>query len=74
MPRKKKETEAVEKLFLYELMAMPTEALKEHVIAVGDALYYHEEKVRDINSYKYRIDQIMKVKNWLRIEDETLNG
>jgi hypothetical protein len=74
MPRKKKETEAVEKHYLYELMAMPTEALKEHLIAVSDALYYHEQKVSDINSYKYRIDQIMKVKNWLRIEDETLNG
>ena len=74
MPRKKKETEAVEKLFLYELMGMQTEALKEHLIAVNDALYYHEEKVRDVNSYKYRIDQIMKVKNWLRVEEETLNG
>jgi len=74
MPRKKKETEAVEKHFLYELMAMDKETLKEHYFAVNEAVYYHEQKASDANSYKYRIDQIIKVKKWLEIEENELNG
>ena len=74
MPRKKKETEAVEKHFLYELWAMDNEALKEHCFAVNEAVYYHEEKASDASRYKYRIDQILKVKKWLEIEESELNG
>ena len=74
MPRKKKATEAVEKHFLYELMAMDKETLKEHYFAVNEAVYYHEQKASDANSYKYRIDQIIKVKKWLEIEENELNG
>ena len=73
MPRKKKETEAVEKHFLYELWAMDLELLKEHLFAINEAVYYHEQKASDANSYKYRIDQILKVRNWLRVEDDTLH-
>jgi len=74
MPRKKKETEAVEKHYLYELWAMDKEALKEHYFAVNEAVYYHEEKASDASRYKYRIDQILKVKKWLEIEESELNG
>lgn len=74
MPRKKKETEAVEKHYLYELMAMDKEALKEHYFAVNEAVYYHEEKASDASRYKYRIDQIIKIKKWLEIEEGELNG
>lgn len=73
MPRKKKETEAVEKHYLYELWAMDLEALKEHLFAINEAVYYHEQKASDANSYKYRIDQIIKVRNWLKLEDDTLH-
>ena len=51
MPRKKKETEAVEKHYLYELMAMDKEALKDHYFAVNEAVYYHEEKASDASRY-----------------------
>ena len=74
MPRKKKETEAVEKHYLYELMAMDKETLKEHYFAVNEAVYYHEQKASDASRYKYRIDQIIKVKKWLEIEENELNG
>tara|TARA_B100001123_G_C15009523_1_gene906943 strand:+ start:368 stop:592 length:225 start_codon:yes stop_codon:yes gene_type:complete len=73
MPRKKKENEAVEKHFLYELWAMDLELLKEHVFAVNEAIFYHEQQASDANRYKYRIDQILKVKNWLDVEDKELN-
>ena len=72
MPRKK-ETEAVEKHFLYELWAMDLELLKEHLFAINEAVYYHEQQASDANSYKYLIDQILKVRNWLRVEDDTLH-
>ena len=74
MPRKKKEIEGVERLFLYELMAMDFELLREHLFAVNEAMYYHEQKASDANQYKYRIDQILKVKKWLEIEENELNG
>jgi|TARA_X000001388_G_scaffold35480_1_gene24996 hypothetical protein len=73
MPRKKKEIPGVERKFLYELWAMDMEVLKEHLFAVNDACFYHEEKAADANRYKYRIDQIVKVKNWLDVEDKELN-
>ena len=68
MPRKKKENEAVEKHFLYELWAMDLELLKEHVFAVNEAIFYHEQQASDANRYKYRIDQILKVRNWLDVD------
>ena len=74
MPRKKKEAEAVEKHFLYELWAMDLELLKEHLFAINEAVYYHEQKASDASRYKYRIDQILKVKKWLEIEESELNG
>jgi len=74
MGRKKKETEGVERHHLYELWAMDAEMLKEHLFAVSEAVYYHEQKASDANSYKYRIDQIIKVRNWLKLEEEALNG
>ena len=74
MPRKKKETEAVEKHFLYELWGMDNQALKEHYFAVNEAVYYHEEKASDASRYKYRIAQIIKIKKWLEIEEGELNG
>ena len=73
MPRKKKETEAVEKHYLYELWAMDTELLKEHMYAVNDAVLYHREKMSDVERYKYRIERILKVKQWLDVEDKALN-
>ena len=74
MPRKKKETEAVEKHFIYELMLMDKETLKEHYFAVNEAVYYHEGKASDASRYKYRIDQIIKIKKWLEIEEDEVNG
>ena len=74
MPRKKKETEGVERHFLYELWSMDLELLKEHLFAVNDAILYHKEKATDADRYKYRIDQILKVRKWLDIEEDALNG
>ena len=73
MPRKKKETEGVERLFLYELWALDIELLKEHLFAVNDAILYHREKASDADRYRYRIDQILKVRKWLDIEDKAIN-
>ena len=73
MPRKKKENEAVEKHFLYELFAMDTELLTEHLFAVNDVVLYHREKTTEADRYKYRIEQILKVKKWLDVEDRALN-
>ena len=73
MPRKKKETEGVERLFLYELWALDIELLKEHLFAVNDAILYHREKASDADRYRYRIDQILKVRKWLDIEDKATN-
>ena len=71
MPRKK-EIEGVERQFLYELFAMDMEALKEHLFAVNEAILYHEQKASDATRYKYRIDHLLKVRNWLDIEDKEL--
>tara|TARA_B100001250_G_C19743708_1_gene764245 strand:- start:359 stop:583 length:225 start_codon:yes stop_codon:yes gene_type:complete len=73
MPRKKKEIEGVERLFLYELWALDIELLKEHLFAVNDAILYHREKASDADRYRYRIDQILKVRKWLDIEDKAIN-
>ena len=73
MPRKKKEIEGVERQFLYELWAMDLELLKEHLFAVNEAILYHEQKASDASRYKYRIDHLLKVRNWLDIEDKELN-
>tara|TARA_R110002020_G_scaffold353760_1_gene566613 strand:+ start:787 stop:1011 length:225 start_codon:yes stop_codon:yes gene_type:complete len=73
MPRKKKEIEGVESQFLYELFAMDIELLKEHLFAVNEAILYHEQKASDASRYKYRIDHLLKVRNWLDIEDKELN-
>ena len=73
MPRKKKEVEGVESQFLYELFAMDIELLKEHLFAVNEAILYHEQKASDASRYKYRIDHLLKVRNWLDIEDKELN-
>ena len=73
MPRKKKETEAVEKQFLYDLWGMDLDLLKEHYFAANEGILYHEQKASDANRYKYRIDQLLKVRNWLKLEEETLN-
>ena len=74
MPRKKKEIEGVERQFLYELFAMDMEALKEHLFAVNEAILYHEQKASDASRYKYRIDHLLKVRNWLEVEESELNG
>ena len=73
MPRKKKEVEGVESQFLYELFAMDIERLKEHLFAVDEAILYHEQKASDASRYKYRIDHILKIRNWLDVEDKELN-
>ena len=73
MPRKK-EIEGVERQFLYELFAMDMEALKEHLFAVNEANLYHEQKASDASRYKYRIDHLLKVRNWLEVEESELNG
>ena len=73
MPRKK-EIEGVERQFLYELFAMDMEALKEHLFAVNEAILYHEQTASDASRYKYRIDHLLKVRNWLEVEESELNG
>ena len=73
MPRKK-EIEGVERQFLYELFAMDMEALKEHLFAVNEAILYHEQKASDASRYIYRIDHLLKVRNWLEVEESELNG
>ena len=52
---------------------MDLELLKEHYFAVNEGILYHEQKASDANRYKYRIDQLLKVRNWLKLEEETLN-
>ena len=74
MPIKKKEFEGVERQFLYELFAMDIEALKEHLFSVNEAILYHEQKASDATRYKYRIDHLLKVRNWLDLEERELNG
>ena len=73
MPRKKKEIEGVERQFLYELWALDIELLREHLFAVNDAILYHKEKATDADRYRYRIEQIIKVRNWLDVEDKAIN-
>ena len=73
MPRKKKEIEGVERLFLYELWALDIELLKEHLFAVNDAILYHRDKMTEAERYRYRIEQIIKVRNWLDVEDKAIN-
>ena len=73
MPRKK-ETTGVERHYLYELWAMDLELLKEHLFAVNDAILYHKEKATDADRYRYRIEQLIKVRKWLDVEDEAING
>ena len=73
MPRKK-ETTGVERHYLYELWAMDLELLKEHLFAINDAILYHKEKATDADRYRYRIQQLIKVRKWLDVEDEAING
>ena len=73
MQRKKKENSLVERKFLYELWELDTEGLKEHLFALNDALLYHRDKVTDGERYKYRIEHILKLKNWLDREDKIIN-
>ena len=73
MPRKK-ETTGVERHYLYELWALDMEALKEHLFAVNDAILYHKDKATDADRYRYRIEQLLKVRKWLDVEDEAING
>ena len=73
MPRKK-ETTGVERHYLYELWAMDLELLKEHLFAINDAILYHKEKATDADRYRYRIEQLIKVRKWLDVEDDAING
>jgi len=73
MPRKKKENSLVERHFLYELWVMDIEVLKEHLFAVNDAILYHRDKMTEAERYRYRIEQIIKVRNWLDVEDKDIN-
>jgi hypothetical protein len=73
MPRKKKVIEGVERQFLYELWALDIELLKEHLFAVNDAILYHRDKMTEAERYRYRIEQIIKVRNWLDVEDKAIN-
>ena len=73
MPRKK-ETTGVESHYLYELWAMDLELLKEHLFAINDAILYHKEKATDADRYRYRIEQLIKVRKWLDVEEEAING
>ena len=73
MPRKKKENSLVERKFLYELWELDTEGLKEHLFAVNDAALYHRDKLADVDRYKYRIERILKVKQWLDLEEQAIN-
>ena len=73
MPRKK-ETTGVERHYLYELWAMDLELLKEHLFAINDAILYHKEKATDADRYRYRIEQLIKVRKWLDVEEEAING
>ena len=73
MPRKK-ETTGVERHYLYELWAMDLELLKEHLFAVNDAILYHKDKATDADRYRYRIEQLLKIRKWLDVEDEAING
>ena len=70
----KKETTGVERHYLYELWAMDLELLKEHLFAINDAILYHKEKATDADRYRYRIEQLIKVRKWLDVEDEAING
>tara|TARA_R100000426_G_C4804684_1_gene104024 strand:- start:36 stop:197 length:162 start_codon:yes stop_codon:yes gene_type:complete len=51
---------------------MDTELLTEHLFAVNDVLLYHREKTTEADRYKYRIEQILKVKKWLDVESKAL--
>ena len=73
MPRKK-ETTGVERHYLYVLLAMDLELLKEHLFAINDAILYQKEKATDADRYRYRIEQLIKVRKWLDVEDEAING
>jgi hypothetical protein len=73
MPRKKKENSLVERHFLYELWVMDIEVLKEHLFAVNDAILYHRDKMTEAERYKYRIEQLLKVRKWLDVEDKAIN-
>tara|TARA_X000001382_G_C3044890_1_gene139113 strand:+ start:169 stop:393 length:225 start_codon:yes stop_codon:yes gene_type:complete len=73
MAKRKHVTPGVERHYLYELWAMDTELLKEHMYAVNDAVLYHREKMSDVERYRYRIERILKVKQWLDVEDKALN-
>tara|TARA_R100000455_G_C6171225_1_gene52581 strand:- start:278 stop:439 length:162 start_codon:yes stop_codon:yes gene_type:complete len=53
---------------------MNTDVLKEHLFAVNDAALYHRDKLADVERYKYRIERILKVKQWLDVEEKALNG
>jgi len=74
MPRKKKEIAGVEMVHLYELMEMDLETIKAHFFAVNEAVVWYQQQADDVSRYKYRVEQIMKTKNWLAIEESELNG
>ena len=74
MGRKKKEVAGVEMVHLYELMEMDLEALKTHFFAVNEAVVWYQQQADDVSRYKYRVEMIMKTKNWLAIEESELNG
>tara|TARA_R100000700_G_C3038974_1_gene63918 strand:+ start:146 stop:307 length:162 start_codon:yes stop_codon:yes gene_type:complete len=52
---------------------MHTDVLKEHLLAVNDAILYHKEKATDADRYRYRVERILKVKQWLDVEEKALH-
>ena len=74
MPRKKKEIAGVEMVHIYELMEMDLETIKAHFFAVNEAVVWYQQQADDVSRYKYRVEMLMKTKNWLAIEDNELNG
>ena len=74
MGRKKKEIAGVEMVHLYELMEMDLETIKAHFFAVNEAVVWYQQQADDVSRYKYRVEMLMKTKNWLAIEESELNG
>ena len=74
MAKRKHHTSGVERHYLYELWAMDIELLKEHMYAVNDAVLYHRENASDADRYRYRIEQMLKIRKWLDVEEEAING
>ena len=59
---------------LYELMERDLETIKAHFFAVNEAVVWYQQQADDVSRYKYRVEMLMKTKNWLAIEDNELNG